>query len=117
MLILVNYLEVQVRLLKGEAGSPYSFVPNYTKNFLKKPSNSFNYYEYLKSPLNLRNLDNKVSSHCMKSVQMRSYFWFVFSCIRIEYGAEITPYLDTFHAVSLHPPSLYLRVRLLAINT
>ena len=36
MLILVNYLEVQVRLLKGEAGSPYSFVPNHTKNFFEK---------------------------------------------------------------------------------
>ena len=36
---------------------------------------------------------------CVKSVQIRSYFWSVFSCIRIEYGPEITPYLDTFHAV------------------
>ena len=24
--------------------------------------------------------------HCVKSVQIRSYFWSVFSCIRIEYG-------------------------------
>ena len=24
--------------------------------------------------------------HCVKSVQIRSYFWYVFSCIRIEYG-------------------------------
>ena len=24
--------------------------------------------------------------HCMKSVQVRSYFWSVFSCIRTEYG-------------------------------
>ena len=37
--------------------------------------------------------------HCVKSVQIRSYFWPVFSCIRIECGPEITPYLDTFHAV------------------
>ena len=37
--------------------------------------------------------------HCVKSVEIRSYFWSVFSCIRIEYGPEITPYLDTFHAV------------------
>ena len=35
----------------------------------------------------------------MKSVQIRSYFWSVFSCIWTEYGPEITPYLDTFHAV------------------
>ena len=24
--------------------------------------------------------------HCVKSVQIRSYFWSVFSCIRTEYG-------------------------------
>ena len=26
------------------------------------------------------------SDHCVKSVQIRSYFWSVFSCIRTEYG-------------------------------
>ena len=36
----------------------------------------------------------------MKSVQMRSYFWPVVSCIRTKYGPEITPYLDTFHVVT-----------------
>ena len=36
--------------------------------------------------------------HCVKSVQIRSYFWSVFSRILTEYGPEITPYLDTFHA-------------------
>ena len=51
----------------------------------------------------------------MKSVQVRSFFWSVFSCIRTEYGdllrkspyqsnagkyePEKTAYLDTFHAV------------------
>ena len=29
---------------------------------------------------------SKSFQHCVKSVQIRSYFWFVFSCIRIEYG-------------------------------
>ena len=54
--------------------------------------------------------NNNNTEHCVKSVQIRSYFWFVFSCIRIEYGdlrnpntgkhgPKITPYLDTFHAV------------------
>ena len=42
---------------------------------------------------------NGLLLHCVKSVQIRSFFWSVFSCIRIEYGPEITPYLDTFHAV------------------
>ena len=37
----------------------------------------------------------------MKSAQRRSYFWSLTSCIRTEYGPEITPYLDTFHAVNL----------------
>ena len=40
--------------------------------------------------------------HCMKSVQIRSYFWFVFFCIRTEYRKyepEIIPYLSTFHAL------------------
>ena len=61
--------------------------------------------------------------HCVKSVQIRSYFWSVFSCIRPEYEISLrekctntelflvriflysawiqrfTPYLDTFHAV------------------
>ena len=44
----------------------------------------------------------------MKSVQIQSYFWSVFSYIRTEYGEirrtgkyrpEATPYLDTFYAV------------------
>ena len=35
----------------------------------------------------------------LKSVQIRGYFWPVFPCIRTEYGPEIIPYLDTFHAV------------------
>ena len=39
-------------------------------------------------------------SHQVNSVQIRSYFWFVFSCIRTEYGREITLYLDIFQVVS-----------------
>ena len=40
------------------------------------------------------------NSHCAKSIQVRSYFRSVFSRIRTEYGPEITPYLDIFHAMS-----------------
>ena len=47
--------------------------------------------------------------HCVKSVQILSFFWSVFSNIRTEYGEtlrispgkygpEKTPYLDTFHS-------------------
>ena len=53
---------------------------------------------------------SKSVSHCMKSVQIRSYFCSVSFCIRIEfnpntgkYGPEITPNSDTFHAVSFIP--------------
>ena len=43
--------------------------------------------------------------HCVKSVQIWSYFWSVLSCIQTKYrkyGPEITPYLDTFYAVVVH---------------
>ena len=49
----------------------------------------------------------KISSkHCVKKVQIRSFFWSVFflntavfSPNAGKYGPEKTPYLDTFHAV------------------
>ena len=37
--------------------------------------------------------------HYLKSLQIRSFFWSVFSFIWTEYGLEKTPYLDTFHVV------------------
>ena len=37
--------------------------------------------------------------HSMKNVQIRSYFWSVFSLNAGKYGPAITPYLDTFHVV------------------
>ena len=40
--------------------------------------------------------------HCVKSVQIRSFFWSLFSRIRTKYGPENTPYLDTFHAVPVY---------------
>ena len=39
--------------------------------------------------------------HCVENVQIRSFFWSVFSCIQTEYGLEKTPYLDIFHVVVL----------------
>ena len=76
---------------------------------------------YQKPPKNVMRTTiyiNCAKDHCVKSVQIRNYFWFVFSCIRIEYGdlrskifnpntgkyrPEITPYLDTSHAVNVSP--------------
>ena len=58
--------------------------------------------------------------HCVKSVQILSYFWSVFFCIQTQYGEmlhisphsvriytekhgpEITLYLDSFHAVAIN---------------
>ena len=37
----------------------------------------------------------------LKSVQIRSFLWSVFSRILTEYGPQKTPYLDTFHAMKL----------------
>ena len=47
--------------------------------------------------------------HSLKSVQIRSYFWSVFSPNVGKCGPEITPYLDTFHAVlpsTYHTPTV-----------
>ena len=60
-----------------------------------------------------------LQTHCVKSVQIRSFSWSVFSCIRTEYGdllrkspysvqipntgkyaLEKPPYLDPFHTVT-----------------
>ena len=59
-----------------------------------------------------------LKSHCVKSVQIRSFFWSVFSYVRAEYGEigiislhspnagkygpEKTPYLDIFYAVEVN---------------
>ena len=40
------------------------------------------------------------NSHCVKSVQIWSCFWSVFSQNTGKYGPEITPYLHKFHVVS-----------------
>ena len=37
--------------------------------------------------------------HCMKSVQIPSFFWSVFSPNARKNGLEKAPYLDTFYAV------------------
>ena len=63
--------------------------------------------------MNLETCYKSDCQHCLKSVQIRSFFWSVFSririeryfvslCIQFEYGkirTRKTPYLDTFHAV------------------
>ena len=51
-------------------------------------------------------LDSMTSlhGHCVKSVQIPSFFWSIFSLFGLntgKCGAEKTPYLDTFHAVGM----------------
>ena len=41
------------------------------------------------------------SHHCVKRVQIWSFFWFVFSCLWTEHGPDKNLCLDTFHAVHL----------------
>ena len=46
----------------------------------------------------------EASNHCVKSVQIRNFFWSIFSIFSRnarKYGPEKTPYLDTFHAVNI----------------
>ena len=77
---------------------------------------------------------NDSNTHCMKSVQIRSNFWSVFSHIRIEYGVdtsylsvfspnagkygpEITPNLETFHAMTNTEASYeFLIILIIKIN-
>ena len=64
----------------------------------------------------LPTLQQEQGLHCVERVQIRSDFWSVFSLIQTEYGPEIPPYLDSFHAVLVtlmeHPiqnyPKTYL---------
>ena len=57
-------------------------------------SNRYSNLEYRRASI------KRSGAHCMKSVQIRSFFWSSFCCIRTEYGREKTPYLDTFHVVA-----------------
>ena len=53
--------------------------------------------------------------HCVKSGQIRSVFWSVFSLNAGKCGPEITPYLDTFHAVVVFFRCNYLFTSLLSL--
>ena len=48
---------------------------------------------------NLKNDTVKIKRHCVKSVQVRSYFWSIFNPNTGKYEPEIAPHLDTFHEV------------------
>ena len=51
--------------------------------------------------------------HCLKRVQIQSYLWSLFSWIGLntgKYGLEITPYLDTLHAVLKLVSAIFLKL-------
>ena len=43
------------------------------------------------------------NSDLVNSVQIQNFLWCIFFCVRSKYGPEKTPYLDTFHKVTIHP--------------
>ena len=51
-----------------------------------------------------------LTTHCAKSVQIRSFFWSVFSVFSV-FEPEKTPYLDTFHTVTSLKPSAKIEVK------
>ena len=50
-------------------------------------------------PKDERLMDIGSNRHCVKCVQIRSFFWSVFSPNTGKYGPEKTPHLDTLHTV------------------
>ena len=82
----------------------------YSKSFLKKKN---------KQAWNcLDNLKNNTT--CVKSVQIQSYFWSIFSCIQSEYRkirTRNTPYLDTFHAVQVLKSCYWTKTWVLRCHT
>ena len=81
------------------------------------------YVMFVFCSMTLRNETCSIAKHehCVKSVQILSFFWSVFSRILTEYGylsvfspnagkygPEITPYLDTFQAVKIFSDQQYL---------
>ena len=61
---------------------------------------------FFNSPFGMKGgkASNVFETHCVKSVQIWSFFLSVFSSIWAEYGKhgpELTPYLDIFHSVTV----------------
>ena len=59
----------------------------YPQNFHTKKLMKFRYFMQWEKRMTMR------FQHCVKSVQIRSFFWSVFSCIQTEYGDLLSKYL------------------------
>ena len=73
-------------------------VPKFIdKGFYSKTERNLNDNKIISNPSSI--YEKTVSTHCVKSVQIRSFFWSVFSRFRTESG-DLRSKLDTFHAVA-----------------
>ena len=79
--------------------------PHFPAFGLNTDQNNYEYGHFLRSVMHfVSSLRRPIwfLHHCVKSGQIWSYFWSAFSCFSPntgKYRPEITPYLDTFHAV------------------
>ena len=85
------YIEFRMR-------ETFTVIPRFEFYWLKHRINldlKTKSWDYIKSEYN-----HESYLHCVKSVQIRSYFWSIFSCIRTEYRKIRTRNnLHTFYAV------------------
>ena len=73
-------------------------VPKFIdKDFHSKTEKNLNDNKIISNPCSI--YEKTFSTRCVKSVQIRSFFWSVFSRFRTEYG-DLRSKLDTFHAVT-----------------
>ena len=92
-LVKTNILDVTFDL---KIGTYYSYRKHNTEILYKHKQSSHppSIIKQIPSIINKRVTDlscdsdhfNKAAPHCVKSVQIRSFFWSIFSCIRTEYG-------------------------------
>ena len=99
---ILNFKQRIIIILKSFSESQFKYCPLIWMFYSRKANNKINKIH-----------ERTLRIHCWKSVEIRSYFWSVFSCIGTEYGdlfspntgkygPEITAYLDTFHAAIVY---------------
>ena len=71
--------------------SSYTQIFGLTSNYGKRKAELLKTYDFTKGGTSI--------IHQRINVQIWSFFWFLFSCARVDYGPEKTPYLYTFHAL------------------
>ena len=104
--MIVMHLMVLLNLIRRHPLSTYKniFRKTYIRTCAYQGIRNVGFSENFANVLNRWSLISSKQSHwlhlhCMKSVQIRSFFWSVFSPNVGKYGPEKTPHLDTFYAV------------------